>query len=155
MPTFVLNFQSSYGVNSSGGRGSMIGDVHQMAPDFSCTPPAAVPGTGSESSGYPLQQTEYSASPYASVDCGYQLPSVDMSSSMPFGLNIPQHVYLEADRRTHSLPSSPRKLIKQVCYMGDKDRMNSGAEAAGEKTGKNKVLPREVTTFGANVHLVK
>lgn len=37
----------------------------------------------------------------------------------------------------------PKKLLKHSYFVGEKDRNNRETESAGEKTGKNKVLPRE------------
>lgn len=99
-------------------------------------------GTGSRTSQQcAVKLPDYSASSsYASAECSYQV-----SPSVSFGVNAPQDVYPEGDRGMLGLLSSPKKLVKHSYFVGEKDRNSRGTETAGEKTGKNKVLPREVT----------
>ena len=72
------------------------------------------------------------------IDYSCRVPPQELSSSVPYGLNLPQHLLME-ERRAQSLPPSPRKVIRNYCTPG-KDGLGDGME----KTGKNKVLPKEV-----------
>jgi len=63
--------------------------------------------------------------------------SLDMSSSTPFGLNflpMASHLFYDDDRLMHGLPTSPMNL------------QSKPMSEEGEKTGKSKILPRQVCT---------